>query len=47
MEYKLTISEQYEHYNFYIDEMDIDDPISFELWQQEYLSDLIEILGVK
>ena len=44
MEHTLPIHEQYEHYSFYIDEMDIDDPISFELWQQEYLNDLIQII---
>lgn len=36
--------EVYEHYAHYVDEMGIQDPISFELWVSEYLDDLIEVL---
>ena len=47
MEHTLPIQEQYYHYSFYVDELDIDEPISFELWQKEYLPNLIKILGDK
>ena len=35
--------ELFEHYAFYVDEMGISDPIPFELWVSEYLSDLREV----
>ena len=39
------MTEIYEHYNFYVDSMEIEQPISFELWVSEYLKDLEEILS--
>jgi hypothetical protein len=41
----MKITEIYEHYNFYVDSMEIEEPISFELWVSEYLTDLEEILS--
>ena len=44
----LDIQEQYEHYNFYVDNCTDDEiPINFETWKQEYLSDLEAIYKQK
>lgn len=40
----LQANELSEHYAFYVDSMGIDEPISFDLWVSEYLSDLMEVL---
>jgi hypothetical protein len=40
----MTRQELFEHYSFYVDEMETNDPISFDLWVSEYLTDLIEVL---
>lgn len=40
----LNIEEQYEHYNFYVDNCTEDElPIDFKTWEQEYLPTLKEI----
>jgi len=40
----LQANELHDHYAFYVDSIGIDEPISFDLWVSEYLSDLIEVL---
>ena len=40
----MSKQELFEHYAFYVDEMEISDPISFDLWVSEYLTDLLEVL---
>lgn len=39
----MTRQELFEHYSFYVDEMEINDPIAFDLWVLEYLTDLEEV----
>lgn len=40
----MSEDELHEHYNFYVDEMGIDDAISYELWRSEYMDDLREVM---
>ena len=40
----MSKQELFEHYAFYVDEMGISDPIPFELWVSEYLTDLLEVV---
>ena len=44
----LSIQEQYEHYDFYVDNCTDDEiPINFNIWKQEYLPKLEEIYKQK
>ena len=40
----MSREELFEHYAFYVDAMETDDPIQFDLWVSEYLPDLLEVL---
>ncbi len=41
----LNINDQYEHYNSYVDNCNVDEiPLTFEDWTSEYLSDLSKML---
>ena len=44
----MDVIEQYEHYDFYVDNCEKDEiPISFECWKENYLKDLIYLIEVK